>query len=405
MIYSKGGRHRTKPSGALSIDWGHPLSVGLIHAVVPSTTCGYDLCTRKPGQLGTLAKWTGGTMEGPGPESVSQTNGHILWPGGERVYLLQQNYTIYVRMNVVALGGAGDTIFSLPYREAGWAAPFFSLGFERVGASTLQHNYASTGPVLTSTNSDAGIFNAGLSGFGLTREGSSLRFFLNGPQFGTTKVIAPNTDIVFSGERRPVNWFNRSDSATGEGVIGVLLCGYLWNRTLSLREMAWLNAFPYDFIVPIPAHRYGLISLPVLTGQCFLGKPIDLRVTWAPETAGSAATLKQFPGFQITPENNDARHNRMGFLADHQLKFAYIDNNRLVRTRGWGIGKWGLFPWGDVKQLRSSALRTHVPQDHQRARSLATSYQNNVAKEAVNIVEAAWDVRAHGTRTQKLPEG
>lgn len=145
-------------------------------------------------------------------------------------------------------------------------------------------------------------------------------------------------------------------------------------------------------------------NLTALTASAaVVSKPVRLRIIWTPESVGSAGTIKQFPGVQTYHEDNSARHSRLGFLADTQASFEYIQEVAIANTTGWGLQPWGMFPWGSPRTGRSTPIRTMVPQDHQRCRALTLLYENTIAREQVNLIEVAYDARPFGTRAERQP--
>ena len=139
------------------------------------------------------------------------------------------------------------------------------------------------------------------------------------------------------------------------------------------------------------------------TGTCQLSMPIDMFVEWAPETAGNAGVMKQFSACQIYQEEDFALTNKIGFFADTQTEREFVSDIAVTRKTGWGTSPWGSTPWGDGQEGTSTPIRTFIPRNHQRCRSLRVFYRHAVAKEAVNILQMTLDVRMYGERTAREP--
>ncbi|MGH7254015.1 MAG: hypothetical protein ACREIE_09485, partial [Nitrospiraceae bacterium] len=129
---------------------------------------------------------------------------------------------------------------------------------------------------------------------------------------------------------------------------------------------------------------------------------IPLVLEWLPEDAGSSESLKQFMVYQVSQERAEARHHRLGFLADTQVAEQFTGFLVGVSGSGWGLNPWGSSPWGDPSGAkRSDPLRVIVPTNHQICRHIRAIYEHVWAREAVNIVQTAWDVGILGTDTSR----
>lgn len=138
------------------------------------------------------------------------------------------------------------------------------------------------------------------------------------------------------------------------------------------------------------------------TGAATVGLAIPMEVEWAPVTGGDAAVMKHFPFGTIYPETGGGTH-RMGFRADTQSAFDFVDDFIVERVSGFGLTPFGETGWGDEEDDAIETLRTWIPRSHQRCRALSVRYQNNYAREPVDLLSVGLDMRPYSTHNERRP--
>lgn len=134
---------------------------------------------------------------------------------------------------------------------------------------------------------------------------------------------------------------------------------------------------------------------------CTTTRPIIARVRWAPEDMGSVALMKHVSTVQIYMEDNQAEHNKVGFLSDVDHAEVMLTVNT-APTSGWGVSEWGEAAWGDEDDA-STPLRVVVPRQYQRCRALSLTYEHAFAKERFSILNVAYTFRVTGEHTSRVP--
>lgn len=114
-----------------------------------------------------------------------------------------------------------------------------------------------------------------------------------------------------------------------------------------------------------------------------------MEVTWM-ESGGNPGAAKQFAEVQIYQERNEALHNELGFQSDTQDTTEFLS-----------ILSQGAIP--PVEGV-ATPIRTAVPQDHQRATALRTTFRNDYCLEQVNLLQITYRLRFYGMRTARAPQ-
>lgn len=138
----------------------------------------------------------------------------------------------------------------------------------------------------------------------------------------------------------------------------------------------------------------------VTTGDATLSIPIQMLVEWAPEDLGSSAALKHFTKAQLYLESGTGTH-RLGFRADTETEFEYVEDFVLGAGEGWGDIEWGDSEWGGGDSAVSQDLLTVIPRAHQKCRNLSCVYENHQALENPNVLQVSLDVRVISSRAER----
>ena len=141
--------------------------------------------------------------------------------------------------------------------------------------------------------------------------------------------------------------------------------------------------------------------LSLATGPALLAAPIDMRLTFADDSAGNPAAMKQFGPSIWTFDGDGALTHEVGFAADTVDGEIWTDPIVQERTTGWGT-LWGGI-WGDPGPGRVEPLRVDVPRQMGRCRRLRLLYRHRTAKERVGIIQVALGARAYSDRVTRLP--
>lgn len=222
----------------------HPVSTGLVWAAAPGRDIPYEAIAGGLATLGSAASLDGATPHGFSHSTTDATNGGVYYPFSELLRTITDKCTIIVWCSVSVLGG-WSTLLSIPFTDSGWADPYNMLTLKQEsGGSNLYFGFSDTGNVGRTVASDAnGIqFTDGWTMYGVTRNGTNVRFYRNGKPHGADKTISGNS---IGWQSRTVNLINRSSYSPGEGLQGKCPLGMIYNRAISDTEMALLYAFPY----------------------------------------------------------------------------------------------------------------------------------------------------------------
>lgn len=141
---------------------------------------------------------------------------------------------------------------------------------------------------------------------------------------------------------------------------------------------------------------------PFTTGSCTLSLPIMMQFELTPETVGSAGTLKQFREMQFYPEADSFTVAQVYFASDLSTVNESVTFSYPNRQLGWGYFPWGSEPWGDSGRiLGTTPLRTYIPKDLQRCRSIVIGFIHNVANENMAILNTSIVFNENKERTTK----
>lgn len=238
-----------KPTGSVSIEWGHPLTQGLIFAdpVVGAGAVTRDLVmptvTGRPSSPGTSLVVQGAVVTPPGP-----TNGMLYSYVQGPLYPSHQSYSAAQRVMFTSLTG------------------------------DMYHGYGTHGAATLGVGSGSGVLLMGanepgkLVGITFQNAGPSLAAGVRGPAVAPT--LGRWYDLVgtYSPTRGPVLYIDGVSYNTPYNVTGTIgpISGlqlavgyypnwlstggskvaytYLWDRALTSDEVAQLRSYPYDFL-------------------------------------------------------------------------------------------------------------------------------------------------------------
>ena len=130
---------------------------------------------------------------------------------------------------------------------------------------------------------------------------------------------------------------------------------------------------------------------------------IPTTIQWAPENAGDPSLVKQFSRAQLFFQRDRSIRNRLGFTSD-LLGGAPIFTDVLSSGGfGWGIGQWGVDPWGDSGLLPSTVVRVVVPRSVQKCREISVTFEHSIGKASFLLSQLALQVRVISERSERGP--
>lgn len=244
------------PPGLPVINWGNPITTGLITCFVPSASPNskiiYDLTYRSnPVTLQASAAYSTwnegvgliGTVASSGAEATASSN--LLLTGAA------PGVSLFWRGTVLALGltknvGQSSQLIGLTYDNAG-SSPFFACSIIAAVSSTNDAGlmWDVAGVSAKSSATTVPVAGAVVSYGGTLLVGGNALFYVNGALFNSTAFGASN--ITYG--TAPQLCFG-TDSSTGTGftnAISSIAC--IWNRALSASEMASLGNDPYQMLI------------------------------------------------------------------------------------------------------------------------------------------------------------
>src|SRR5690242_7918964 len=114
-----------KPEPSVSVNWGHPLSQGLVWLALPGADHRRELIT---GGLANFAQpatssYTGHTPLGLGFESTNENSGDVYYPWTDKLLEIKDRFTVVVWARVDTLS-AYSHLLTIPYSST-WVTPYF----------------------------------------------------------------------------------------------------------------------------------------------------------------------------------------------------------------------------------------------------------------------------------------
>jgi acetyl esterase/lipase len=255
--------------GTALLDYTNPLTRGLVSAVIS----GVDMVSGAPVELknsGTtylVGQGSGAVNYGSavgteariatqqatiGVRNGSTTNypaASITKGDLSRFKTITDGFTMLAITNLWA-GAVGAGIAAVPYNATLTSPYWFGMGGAAsgtlaarmvypVGAGYAEHVSANNLIRVSSTTTDVGP-NSGWMCMGVTRSGTTMRWYRDGVQFGAD-VTATSGNVVWPSTVRPLQLLGCHDAwaDANQGVVGPVL---IWNRELTAAEIASVSA-------------------------------------------------------------------------------------------------------------------------------------------------------------------
>lgn len=243
-------RARGISSGRPAINWGNPLSRGLVFLTYPGLTQQYDLVSGNVGTTFGTATWRGFLPSGHALNVVNAASDGAFWRGSDRLYRITTNMTFMVRCDISGFAASGGRLVTLPYTSSG---AFNSVSFGRPGTgSNINITIADSAITTISSTTTAGnvVSTADpLTTYGVSRAGASVFFTRNQARFAAPNLSA--APVAWSGSREPLNLFNTAQNLAN-GTRGLIDFVAAWDRALTLQEMQVIQANPYILLAGTP---------------------------------------------------------------------------------------------------------------------------------------------------------
>jgi len=239
-----------KPPSGVQINWGNPLTNGLVFFSIPDKDHPNNLVA--PNSLGTLlssTSYTGTTRLGSGAISTNSTSGGLYYPWTPFMNTLTNYVTILVWLIPTSIPAYG-IILCVPYAAGPSVSPYTCVGLQQYASSTSGLlNVGLSGTSRTAT-SNAGFIQTSdtLTCYACTVNtiSGAVIFYRNGILWTSTSLSG--TGSITWTNQQPVTLLNQSNSAPNTGIAGTTPYAAMWNRVLSSQEMEQLFIDPYSIM-------------------------------------------------------------------------------------------------------------------------------------------------------------
>jgi hypothetical protein len=252
----------------------HPLARGLVFGVIPGGHHKQDIVTGNfPSQQDTGSLYSGRhNSVGDGWDSNSTSDGGISWPVSDQLRTITKDLSMVVFLTIDSMVDWA-AILTVPYDVSSWSSPYYCFGMNRKSNETNIRLAKTVG-----TTHDAPIGSAGLLTIpepgvlmcAQTLRDTKIQQYKNGSPFGTTPDAQAGV-IPFPSTATEVALMYRSAALSGEGTDGLMNAAFIWNRTLSPKEMAQIYSDPYAFIRAPAKVNYFVPGIADLTLDMNLG--------------------------------------------------------------------------------------------------------------------------------------
>lgn len=268
---------RIRPA-SVQLNHAHPLAESLVWATVGGAPYTHDLIGG--GQATSLnagVTFDGVSEIGSAIASTATGDSGVQWPFAERALSITTAHSIFVWARSVTLGTYAK-LFSVPYRVSSWAAPYVSISLQRLGSNSTLEAEIAIGGTLYSAVSDSGLIanGDGLTLYGVTREGATVRFYRNGVQYGAAKSV--NAGTVDWGEKASFLWGRHHplESSTWFGMVGEVNQILLFDRALTAEQALALHNDPWAIFETASvtlSSTSALLPVAVVTGTSAIHVP------------------------------------------------------------------------------------------------------------------------------------
>lgn len=236
---------------SLIINWGHPLTNGLIWNVAPSLRSRNDLVKNGAATILTSQNWGGNSLAGVnGANSTSTSNGGVYWPYSQLLDMITLKFSLVIFCKIESTT-AFSHLMCIPYSNT-WSAPYASIHWFRDNTNNVMDLSWANGGNFDACISPVSDFPTDnlphVLGVSCTAtdasSGRTARFFKDGILTGSASTISGGT--VDMGNKREVILFNHNSADNGEGTSGQIYFAGIWNRELSDSEMRQLSINPWQ---------------------------------------------------------------------------------------------------------------------------------------------------------------
>lgn len=239
------------PNGKLEVNWGHPITRGLVWVAYPSAAHPYEIISGRPGVLFAGSNWNGASAYGGGLASTSSTTGGAYFPdSGEQLRAITRDFSVLFMGRWTTLPTTAG-FFSVPMDAT--TTTLYPLRFN--STSTARGNSVFATNSTTQNNENSSLFGFSTNGrpylAGATRASGVTDFFRAG-RFQETSAT-PTSNVFWPATiEPPVLLNNNAGVSPGTSPQGVLVWAAVWNRALSRSEVALLDSQPMILLRPEP---------------------------------------------------------------------------------------------------------------------------------------------------------
>lgn len=208
----------------------------------------------------------------------------------------------------------------------------------------------------------------------------------------TITAVSTTTDSI----GRTVSSLTVTYTYTGNTVTdagGILAQGTVNSK---VQSVTLISGTSFTFVL-----REHLTSLTAAAATYTL--PIISTVRWMSESAGNPSLLKKWLECQVYLEATVSSVSKLGFQTDEQPTREFVGDLKISLQSGWGSAAWGSSPWGNESTERSIPLRTDIPREKMRSRSISVTYRHQIAREKFDITQLSLTYIQGGRRTTQAP--
>lgn len=237
------------------IDWGHPLTRGLVFFAIPNQMAAPELVAGgKPLIFGAAPLKTG--PEGVGFATDVSDAGWSYPCSPAKLRTITTAFTIACKLDVV--GAQWSKLVTIPYAAAAtWDYPWNAIALGASGdlnatCATLELHDGSAVP--SALFPPGSIVPGAGQSFIATRSGTTTGLRVNGRSYLPSSTAITASAVVF-GDASDIVLLNRSGLMPGEGSQGQLYFSAIWNRVLSAAESSAVENDPFQIIRRVRSPR------------------------------------------------------------------------------------------------------------------------------------------------------